>query len=132
MFKISGIHHVALKACGKETFDKTLDFYCNILNLPVARSWGEGEDSAVMIACGDSLLEIFANGDENLTEGALRHIAFDIDNVDECVVRIREAGYEITMEPTDICIPSQPAYPARIAFCTGPIGEIVELFCVKK
>ena len=47
------------------------------------------------------------------------------------VEAVRKAGYEITMEPTDNCIPSNPPYPARIAFCIGPVGEEIEFFCVK-
>jgi len=132
MFTISGIHHVALKACGKEAFDKTIEFYRDILGLSLVRTWGEGKEVAAMLACGNNLLEIFANGDERFYEGALRHIAFEVDNVDECVERVRNAGYEITTEPVDICISSNPPYPARIAFCTGPIGETVEFFCPEK
>ena len=40
-------------------------------------------------------------------------------------------GCAVMMEPTDICIDSQPPLPARIAFFTGPTGEEVELFCEK-
>ena len=132
MFTVSGIHHVALKACGKDAFDKTIEFYHDLLGLPIVRTWGDGGESAAMLGCGDSLFEIFANGDERFYEGALRHIALDVDNIDECVERVRKAGYEITMEPTDICIPSEPPYPARIAFCVGAVGETVEFFCPKK
>ena len=44
---------------------------------------------------------------------------------------LRAAGYKITMEPTDIVIGSTPPYPARIAFCIGPVGEELEFFCEK-
>jgi len=61
----------------------------------------------------------------------LRHLALDVDDTDAWVEAVRKAGYEITMEPTDICIKSDPPYPARIAFCIGPVGEEIEFFCVK-
>ena len=42
MSLIKGIHHVALKCCGKEEFEKTKQFYGEVLGLPVARSWNSG------------------------------------------------------------------------------------------
>ena len=63
--------------------------------------------------------------------GALRHLALAAEDTDACVAAVRAAGYEITMEPTDIVIPSNPPYPARIAFCIGPVGEELEFFHVK-
>ncbi len=129
---IKGIHHIALKAPGKAAFDRTLDFYARLLGCPVVRTWGEGDDSAAMLKCGDSLFEIFANGTEMGVEGALRHMALVTDDVDACISAVRGAGYTVTMEPTDIVIASQPPYPARIAFCCGPVGESVEFFCEKQ
>lgn len=127
-----GIHHVALKAKGLAAFEKMLDFYHNLLGMPVVRTWGEGEGSAAMLDTGDgAVLEVFANAPDELGMGALRHLAFAVEDPDACIKRVRAAGYTVTMEPKDICIPSNPPYPARIAFCIGPVGEEVEFFCVK-
>ena len=41
---------------------------------------------------------------------------------------MRTAGYEVFIEPKDIQIQSDPVFPARIAFCRGPLGEEIELF----
>ena len=129
--KITGIHHVAIKCCGIEEYEKTVEFYHGILGMPIARTWGEGENVGIMIDTGAGLFEIFANGKDHPEAGALRHIALAVDDTDDCVAAVRNAGYEITMEPGDICIASTPPYPARIAFCKGPVGEEVEFFCVK-
>ena len=129
--KINGFHHVAIKCCGIEEFEKTVHFYRDILGLSVARTWGKGDGSAIMLDTGAGLFEIFANGTERLSEGALRHIALDVADTDACVEAVRAAGYTVTMEPKDISIPSNPPYPARIAFCIGPVGEVIEFFCVK-
>ena len=129
--KITGVHHVALKCRGLDEFEKTLEFYHGILGLPIARTWGKGGDSAAMLDTGTGLFEIFANGTDRLGAGALRHLALDVEDTDVCVAAVRAAGYEITMEPTDIVIPSDPPYPARIAFCIGPVGVELEFFCVK-
>lgn len=129
--KVTGIHHIALKCCGVEEFEKTVHFYRDILGLPVARTWGVGAQAAVMLDTGAGLFEIFANGTDRLSAGALRHIALDVVDTDACIEAVRAAGYTVTEEPHDICIPSNPPYPARIAFCIGPVGEEVEFFCVK-
>lgn len=124
---ICGIHHVALKCDGTAEFEKTLHFYLEVLGMEMVRSWGEGENAAAMISTGDGLLEIFASG-EKLPQGAIRHFALRTQRVDDCVAAVRAAGYPITVEPKDIVIASNPPFPARIAFCTGPVGEEIEFF----
>ena len=124
---ISGIHHVALKCNGTAEFEKTLDFYQNTLGLEPVRSWGEGENAGAMLSTGDGLLEIFASG-KPLPQGTIRHFALQTERVDDCVAAVRKAGYAITVEPKDIVIASNPPFPARIAFCIGPVGEEIEFF----
>ena len=129
--KITGVHHIALKACGLEAFEKTLHFYKEILGLPEIRRWGEGENVGVMIDTGAGLLEIFANGTDCPGQGALRHLAFAVEDVDVCIEAVRKEGYEVTVEPKDIAFATAEPYHARIAFCMGPVGEEVEFFCEK-
>ena len=129
--KITGIHHLALKCQGIDEFNKAVYFYRDILGLPVARSWGEGNGSGIMLDTGAGLLEIFANATDKLGMGSIRHFALATQNVDACIEAVRAAGYTVTAEPTDICINSTPPYPARIAFCIGPVGEEIEFFHVK-
>lgn len=124
---ICGIHHVALKCDGTAEFEKTLHFYQNVLGLEPVRSWGEGENAGAMLSTGDGLLEIFASG-KKLPQGAIRHFALRTERVNDCVAAVRAAGYPITVEPKDIVIASNPPFPARIAFCTGPVGEQIEFF----
>ena len=124
---ICGIHHVALKCDGTAEFEKTLHFYQDILGLEPVRSWGEGENAGAMLSTGNGLLEIFASG-RKLPQGAIRHFALRTERVDDCVAAVRAAGYPITVEPKDIVIASNPPFPARIAFCTGPVGEEIEFF----
>ncbi len=126
--KVTGIHHVAIKACGVEDYNKTIDFYHNILGMPVFKKWGTGTELGALIDTGAGMMEIFANGDDYPGQGSMRHIAFEVDDVDAYTEAARAAGYEITMEPKDIVIAGD--YPARIAFCIGPVGEEVEFFKV--
>ena len=50
--KIFGVHHIALKACGLAAYEKTIEFYHNILGMPVVRTWGEGENVGTMLDIG--------------------------------------------------------------------------------
>lgn len=127
---IHGIHHVAIKYDGVEKFQAALHFYHDLLGLPVAHAWGEGEASAAMLDTGSGMLEIFANG-KDLNDGKIAHIALATRDVDQCIQIVRQAGYPITIEPKDIVITSQPPFPARIAFCRGAGDEEVEFFCEK-
>lgn len=126
---IKGVHHIALKCHGMEEFEKTIGFYRDVLGMEVVRTWGEGAESGAMLSTGNSLMEIFANAESDLPQGAIRHFALATDDVDACVKAVKEAGYEVFVEPKEIAIPSVPAFPARIAFCIGPVGEEIELFC---
>ena len=129
--KIFGVHHIALKACGMADYERTLEFYHDILGMPIVRTWGQGEGVGAMLDTGAGLMEIFASGENYPGQGTIRHMAFAVKDVDSCVEAVRKAGYEITMEPTDIVIASEKPLPARIAFCIGPVGEEIEFFCEK-
>ncbi len=121
---ITGLHHISLKCGTQEEFEKAKDFYMNILGFKKVREWPEG----IMIGFGNGMLEIFSNGSGIKTKGALRHIAFATDNVDEMVDTVKKAGYEVFIEPNDIVIKSEPEFPVRMAFCYGPLGEEIEFF----
>ena len=121
---ITGIHHISMKCGTAEEFGQAQDFYLNLLGFTIRREWPEG----IMIDSGDGLLEIFRNGPGIRSKGAIRHIAFATDDVDGIADRVRKAGYEVFIEPNDIVIRSEPAFPARMAFCFGPLGEEIEFF----
>lgn len=121
---IEGIHHVSLKCCGQEEYNKTITFYTEILEIPIIRKWETG----VMLGTGNGIIEIFNNGEKRFGMGTIRHFALMTKNVDTCVEKIRAAGYEIPVEPKNISIASVPPFPARIAFCKGPVGEEIEFF----
>lgn len=131
MVKIKGIHHVAIKANGVEQFEKTISFYKDILGLPLIREWEKGGARCAMLDTGAGILELFSNADSEPELGPLRHIAFNVESVDDCIEAVRAAGYEITVEPKDVDIPSNPVFPIRVGFCIGAAGEEVEFFSEK-
>ncbi len=124
MSLIKGIHHVSMKTCNAEDYKKVTEFYGEILGLSVVREWKTG----MMFDTGAGIVEIFNDADDKLCKGTIRHFAFAVDDVDACVKAVTEAGYEVFVGPKDIAIPSTPEFPARMAFCYGPLGEEIEFF----
>lgn len=122
---VKGIHHISMKCETKSDLDRAVSFYCGILGLTICREWPEG----VMLDTGNGLIEIFCTGKGELAKGAIRHVALLTDDVDALSCRIQSSGYNVFIEPTDMVIHSSPPYPIRMAFCIGPLGEEIELFC---
>lgn len=124
-----GIHHIALKCDSPENFRETIHFYQDLYGMETIRTWTTAAGApCIMLDTGAGILEICCNGVDRPGTGALRHIALEVDSVDECIEIARAAGYKITIEPTDICFNSEPPFPARMGFCIGPVGEEVEFF----
>lgn len=124
MSLVKGIHHIALKCCSEQEYEKTRHFYKEILELEEVRAW----DTGCMFNTGAGLMEIFNDGECPLGQGTIRHFALATDDVDACAKKVKEAGYEVFIEPNDIVISSTPEFPARIAFCREPVGEEIEFF----
>ena len=91
MSLIKGIHHVSMKCSSTEEYEKTIDFYKNILGIPVVREWQAG----IMLDTGNGIVEIFNDGDDAAGKGVIRHFAFATDDVDACVEAVKAAGYEV-------------------------------------
>ncbi|MBQ3157141.1 MAG: VOC family protein [Clostridia bacterium] len=117
-----------MKCCKGEEYQRVVRFYTETLGLPVSRSWGGEEPDGVMIELGNGSIEIFCNRNADVDTGIIRHIALETEDVEACARRVREAGYEVFIEPRDLLIPSQPPVRARICFCFGPLHEQIEFF----
>lgn len=124
MSLITGLHHVSLKCCNEKEYNEEITFYRDILGIPVVRQWATG----IMFDAGNGLIEIFNDGDVPLEKGTIRHFALATSDVDACVRAVTDAGYEVFIGPKDIAIQSDPVFPARMAFCKGPLGEELEFF----
>ena len=94
---VHGIHHVALKCEGLAEFERVVAFYRDILDMEPVRTWGEGENVGIMLAAGFSCIEIFANAVDHPGQGAIRHVALAVSDVDACVAAVRAAGYPATV-----------------------------------
>lgn len=122
-----GFHHVALKV---RDFDATLKFYVDGLGFIEALTWGEGDSRGALLDSGDgNYMEVFAGGSQELKpDSAIIHIALRTDDVDAAIEVARAAGAEITIEPKDVVVNSNPPTSIRIAFFKGPDGEVIEFF----
>lgn len=122
-----GFHHVAITV---NDFDASVMFYTEVLGFKKTISWGEGDNRAIMLDAGDgSCIEMFAGGNgEKKPEGAFKHLALRTADCRDVFERVKAAGMEMTVEPKDIEIQSDPPTPVTIAFFKGPDGEIIELF----
>ena len=99
-------------------------FYVELLGMRLAREWPEG----MMIDTGCGLIEVFTTGEGVRQKGAIRHLALACSDVDRCVEKVRAAGYTVFIEPRELVTASEPPLRARMAFCTGPLGEEIEFF----
>ncbi len=124
---VEGIHHICIK-CTKDKIEEVKKFYGELLGLPIVRSWGEPELKGFMFDTSAGIIEVFTDAESTLPQGAIRHFAFKTSDVEKCAETVRSAGYEITVEPKDSVIPSNPAMPVHVAFCIGPVGEEIEFF----
>lgn len=103
-------------------------FYKDVLGMPLIRSWDSNAMRGAMLDSGAGIVEVVSNGTDSPGAGCIRHLAFATDDVDACASAVRSAGYEITIEPVNREIASNPPYPIRICFCIGPLGEEIEFF----
>ena len=122
---VKGIHHISMKCGTEEELAKVKEFYIDLLGMKICRQWPEG----IMIDTGNGFIEVFTNAEGLRQLGAIRHIALLTDDVDGTVKKVKNAGYEVFIEPNDKVIDSVPEYKIRMAFCFGPLGEQVEFFC---
>lgn len=121
-----GFHHLAMRVAD---FDASWGFYVDALGFQPRATWGEGEGRAALLDTGDgNYLEIFAGGEDKKPQGAVIHFALRTDDTDLAIEAARAAGAEVTVEPKDVTIPSSPPIEARIAFCKGLDGEVIEFF----
>jgi glyoxylase I family protein len=114
------LHHIAVRV---HDFDAALRFYEEALGFTERLRWGEGNGRAVLLDVGGGdYFEVFAGGAvEPRGDGALLHVALRTTDCDAAIERVRAAGGQIVSEP-------KTGTTARIAFCRGPAGELIEFF----
>lgn len=133
-------HHVALRATD---FDRTVKFYTEGLGFTVHFEFAvPGRiDRAAFLDAGDGrYVEIFGPDStvqsegrrrepgEDRTEGALLHFCLRVADTDAAYARALAAGAQSRVAPRVGQLRSDPPVEVRIAFVTGPEGEVIEFF----
>jgi glyoxylase I family protein len=133
-----GFHHVAIRAVD---FDETIRFYTEGLGFRVHYPFSvPGRiDRAAFLDAGDGrFVEVFGPGstvqaegrrrapEEERTEGALLHYCLRVADTDAAYARAIAAGALSRVEPGTRRLGEDPVVEVRIAFVTGPNGEVIE------
>ncbi len=133
-----GFHHVAIRAVD---FDETIRFYTEGLGFAVHYRFAvPGRiDRAAFLDAGDGrFVEVFGQDstvqsegrrrrpDEERTEGALLHFCLRVADTDAAYQRALAAGATSRVEPVSRQLGQDPLVEVRIAFVTGPNGEVIE------
>ncbi|MSP04257.1 MAG: VOC family protein [Acetobacteraceae bacterium] len=131
-------HHVAIRAVD---FDATIKFYTDglgfRLQLPFAIP-GRIDRAAFLDAGDGRFIEVFGQGSnvqsegrrrtegEDRTEGAMLHFCLRAADTDTSFARALAAGATSRVEPVTRRLSENPLVEVRIAFVTGPNGEVIE------
>jgi glyoxylase I family protein len=133
-----GFHHVAIRAVD---FDETIRFYTEGLGFRVHYPFSAPGriDRAAFLDAGDGrFVEVFGQGstvqaegrrrqpNEERTEGALLHFCLRVADTEASYARALAAGAESRVEPVTRQLGADPTVEVRIAFVTGPNGEVIE------
>lgn len=121
---IKGIHHVSMKTRNDTEYERVKKFYSEILGLKIIKEC----EACLLLDTGSGIVEIFRNGTEEAVRGVIRHFAFAVDDVKECVDAVSGAGYEVFVPMKEVDVGGDTNLHATIAFCKGPLGEEIEFF----
>ena len=127
--RVMGINHVSLNV---KDIRASTDFYGKVLGFRQMETVPFDGFSLVYFQIpGGGRLELFDYGGKNPasqrdeTEAGLRHLAFEVDDVDEAARRLAAAGVKITLPPTDL-----PTLGSRAILFLDPNGVTLE-YCQK-
>jgi glyoxylase I family protein len=127
MLKLNQIHHIAI-ICSD--YEKSKLFYSEILGLKIVREVYRGERNSYKLdlEVGDQYqIELFSFPEPPARPSqpeatGLRHLAFEVDNIDEAVTHMHASG--ISVEPTRI----DEFTGKRFTFFADPDGLPIEFY----
>lgn len=107
-----------------QDYERTVAFYTEALGLPVVASWDD-HGRGTIVAAADGEIEIFGHdgpGEPPRVNGAA--IAWEVDDVDVEIDRLRSSGVAVVKDPAD-----RP-WGHRSAVIEDPDGLRITLFTV--
>lgn len=122
-----GSHHIAVLA---KDFEASLRLYRDVLGMTERASFATAEgQKIILLDMGDGshieLFEPLADGPEAALNYPLTHIALCSSDARSAIEHVRQAGYEVSVEPKDLNL---GGLEVTIAFFKGPSGEVLEFF----
>ena len=141
---LRGVHHVSLTV---HDMDRMLDFYQGVLGFESAASmsWEVGNpgvdrilglvDSAAdirILRAGNTYFELIryrapegseVDPDHLVTECGLRHVAFDVVDIDAEYERLRALGVRFNCPPTEVEV---EGHPLKAVYFRDPEGNVME------
>jgi glyoxylase I family protein len=124
-----GSHHIAVQA---RDWEASLRLYRDVLGMPIVEQFGTQRPVALLDMGDSSFMEIFGPTpgidyeQATTTPPKLPHFALATTDTRAATEVVRQAGYEVTVEPTDVQL--TPTLRVTYSFFKGPSGELVEFF----
>ena len=126
-----GTHHVAVQT---RDWEASLRLYRDVLGMTTVAEFGSPERKIMLLDTGDgSHMELFqptaeAPGmDSPSANDPITHFALATTDTEASIEHVRQAGYEVTVEPKQLNL---GGLDVTIAFFNGPCGESIEFFQV--
>ena len=125
------LRHVTVQA---RDWEASLRLYRDVLGMEVVAEFGSPKRRIILLDVGDgSHIELLAPTADTPAVGSpavndpLIHVALATTDASVALEHVRQAGYEITVEPTVVSLGDSKA---TVAFFKGPSGEVIEFFQV--
>ncbi|MBE3647425.1 VOC family protein [Paenibacillus polymyxa] len=136
---VKGLAHVAIQA---RDYQATMAFYTEVLGFKRGHHWSlpsfRIQEASMLISPDQrTCLEIFDNdavipaqgkkaaSEQDIAHGALLHLAFYVDNVDEIYQKALVHGARTFVEPNQLTL-GEPPLLVTNALVHSPNGEVIE------
>ncbi|UNL94591.1 glyoxalase [Paenibacillus polymyxa] len=136
---VKGLAHVAIQA---RDYQATIAFYTEVLGFKRGHHWNlpsfRIQEASMLISPDQrTCLEIFDNdavipaqgkkaaSEQDIAHGALLHLAFYVDNVDEIYQKALVHGARTFVEPNQLTL-GEPPLVVTNALVHSPNGEVIE------
>ena len=120
---MEGMHHVGLVVSDLE---KSIDFYSSNLGFRLSKQWVNPRNGAhIALVQKNGLTYELIQYEQNPYEGqgAYNHVAILVEDVDKKRTELKNKGIKLLTDSPRIIMNGD----AKIIFCYGPDGEMIEL-----
>jgi len=127
--KTCGLHHVTIQT---RDLEASLRLYQEVMGMQLVAEFGPAERRVMLLDMGDGRhIELVAPTADSPAVGSpavndpLVHLAIATPDAAASLEPVRQAGYEVTMEPKAVSLGN---LEATVASLNSPNGEMIEFF----